>query len=207
MFSFSLEVDQLAVGDAIEAIEAWVEPIFRHLPLPPAIVALNDVDRPTFLATILFAAWESTAHTLTTAIWSAATHGWPQPAECDGFVAETVRLFPPVSAVLRIAETDTMLADTEIPAGSRAFIAVAATSAAPTRWQSPSTFDPHREPSRTHAFGGGRHLCPGRQPVLYATARLLDALEPFRATIHQCDGWTHPRGLVRPGDFSIVINN
>jgi cytochrome P450 len=84
---------------------------------------------------------------------------------------ETLRLYPPLPAIPRIAEEETAFAGYRIPKGAMVVVAPIFTHHMPEWWTDPETFDPDRfAPGRaeherhTHSFipfGGGVHMCVG----------------------------------------------
>lgn len=86
---------------------------------------------------------------------------------------ETLRLYPPLPVIPRVAEADFEFEGYTIPAGTMVVVAPIHTHYMPEWWDAPETFDPLRfAPERaehmrhTHTwipFGGGPHMCIGRR--------------------------------------------
>lgn len=86
---------------------------------------------------------------------------------------ETLRLYPPLPVMPRVAEAEFDFEGYSIPAGTMVVVAPIHTHYMPEWWDAPETFDPLRfAPERaehmrhTHTwipFGGGPHMCIGRR--------------------------------------------
>ncbi|HEX5947373.1 MAG TPA: cytochrome P450 [Acidimicrobiales bacterium] len=85
-------------------------------------------------------------------------------------VHETLRLHPASPVAWRRAVADTTLRDgTPLPAGALVVVDILAANTEPATWgQGGTAWDPHREPpdgvaAWGHSFGGGMHVCIGRE--------------------------------------------
>jgi cytochrome P450 len=148
------------------------------------------VDHMSFL---MMAAHDTTTSTLTSMIYELAVHPeWQQRVrdECStlgdaplGFddlerfavtgrvMKETLRRYPPLPVIPRIAEAETEFAGYRIPKGSMCTVSPIFTHYMPEWWDEPRRFDPDRfAPGRaederhSHSyipFGGGPHMCIG----------------------------------------------
>jgi len=76
-------------------------------------------------------------------------------------IEEMLRYDPPVQMTLRIPTATTIVGGTEIPAGSLAFILLAAANRDPAQFPRPEVFDVAREPNEHVSFGEGIHFCLG----------------------------------------------
>lgn len=79
----------------------------------------------------------------------------------EGFVAEVLRMEPPVQATSRLASVDLELAGVPISAGDKVLLVLAAANRDPGRYPHPDRFDPTRPDNKPLTFGGGIHLCLG----------------------------------------------
>jgi cytochrome P450 len=102
-------------------------------------------------------------------------------------VAEDVSLVPPaIEEVLRWAGVsqmtprrvvgETVLGDTELPAGDTVYVLTAAANRDPGRWSDPQRFDIRREPKAHLGFGFGPHLCLGAPLARLETKVAVDRL-------------------------------
>jgi enediyne biosynthesis protein E7 len=90
----------------------------------------------------------------------------------DAVVDETLRLFPPAWGGVREAIVDDVLDGTPVPAGTPVVFSQFVTHRHPDLWTSPHAFRPERTDRagvndyRYFPFGGGPHLCIGRDLAL-----------------------------------------
>ncbi len=105
-----------------------------------------------------------------------------EPDLAPAVVEEVLRYDPPVQLTSRRSTADVWIGDTQVPAGDRVLLLLAAGNRDPRRFDDPDRFWPER-PDNTHlAFGGGVHYCLGAalarmegQVVLTAVATRLAA--------------------------------
>jgi cytochrome P450 len=148
------------------------------------------VDHMSFL---MMAAHDTTTSALSSMIYELARHpDWQEQIreECFAYgkdaldfddldrfeltgraMKETLRLYPPLPAIPRIAERDTEFEGYRIPKGTMCVVAPIHTHYMPEWWTDPERFDPDRfSPERaederhSHSwipFGGGPHMCIG----------------------------------------------
>ncbi|MEU8587368.1 cytochrome P450 [Streptomyces sp. NPDC048664] len=106
------------------------------------------------------------------------------PELLRGAVEETLRFEPPVPAgTYRYTAEPVTLGGTQIPAGARVVLSLAAANRDPARFPAPERFDIRRDPTATRAhlaFGHGVHHCLGaplaRLEATVALRVLLDRL-------------------------------
>jgi cytochrome P450 len=79
----------------------------------------------------------------------------------ESFSQETLRLNSPSHGFARTVNSDTTVADVDIPAASRVFLGYAAANRDPQVFARPDEFDPMRQARPHLAFGHGPHTCPG----------------------------------------------
>jgi cytochrome P450 len=111
---------------------------------------------------------------------------------CQAFVYETLRLYPPVFAVTRLAMEDDRIGTVEIRRGSIIIVAPWVVQRHEAHWTSPQLFDPARFidegrvrlPKAWMAFGAGPRICIGMAFALseiQVVLRLM--LQRFRITL------------------------
>ncbi len=76
-------------------------------------------------------------------------------------IEEMLRYDPPVQMTVRMPTAATSVGGTEIPAGSLAFILLAAANRDPAHFPHPEQFDVARDPNKHVSFGEGIHFCLG----------------------------------------------
>jgi cytochrome P450 len=114
--------------------------------------------------------------------WLAAARD--DPAVLRTAIEESLRWTPTDPMFARFVTQDTVLAGTEIPAGSVIHLCFGAANRDPSRWDRPDEFDPGR-PLQAHlGFGGGPHICLGmhvaRAEMQTAIAAVLARLPNLR---------------------------
>jgi cytochrome P450 len=102
-------------------------------------------------------------------------------------VEEALRLEAPVQGSVRRVKTDTVVAGTAVPRGSRVLIVAGAANRDDAVFCDPDRFDVDRANSRSHlSFGKGMHFCLGaalsRLEGVVALELLLDRLESIQMT-------------------------
>lgn len=115
------------------------------------------------------------------------------PREVSGFLAEVLRLHPPVQIIPRVSMGEQTVEEVSIPAGSTVYCLVGAAHRDPKQFKDPGEFVLGREdnliravfsPSAQHvAFGSGLHFCIGS---MLARRQLETA---FRASMDYLDHW------------------
>src|SRR5690606_27919242 len=86
----------------------------------------------------------------------------PADGDYTAVIEESLRYDTPVQYVVRVAKTDTRLADRAITAGTPIVALLAAANRDPEIFTDPHVFDPRRrEPHRHLTFGAGIHFCIG----------------------------------------------
>ena len=84
------------------------------------------------------------------------------PALIPAAVAETLRFDPSVTVWRRVTTRPVSLGGTDLPAGARLFLWLAAAGRDPDAFERPDEFDLHRAGADRHvAFGKGLHYCLG----------------------------------------------
>lgn len=84
------------------------------------------------------------------------------PALAANHLEETLRLYPPVSLVMRFAAEDVEVGGKTISKGMPVYVMIATACHDPAVFPDPYTFDLHRANAKDHlAFGYGMHTCIG----------------------------------------------
>jgi cytochrome P450 len=76
-------------------------------------------------------------------------------------IEEMLRYDPPVQMTVRMPTSNTTVGGTEIPAGTLAFVLLAAANRDPAQFPRPEHFDVSRKPNEHVSFGAGIHFCLG----------------------------------------------
>lgn len=95
--------------------------------------------------------------------------------DAEAVVREGLRLDSPGQIIPRVAREDTVLNDTEIPAGTPVFLALASANRDAEQFDDPDTFRLDR-PGEALVFGQGRHRCIGEQLGVLQLRVLLTAM-------------------------------
>jgi len=132
-------------------------------------------------------------------------------------VQESLRLYPPVWAVVRSAHADDEIGGFRIPAGSLVLLSPYVTQRHPDFWERPTEFDPDRFTTERVAqrpkyayfpFLGGPHQCIGHEFAMLEM-QLIVAMVMQRFRLELCPGQTvEPRasvGLRAAGPIRMVV--
>ena len=92
-------------------------------------------------------------------------------------IEEILRYDGPVQATVRFPKAAAEVGGTEIPAGTVAFVILAAANRDPAKFPQPEKFDITRDPNDHVAFGEGIHFCIG------APLARLEAAIAFAVTL------------------------
>lgn len=152
---------------------------------------LDDAELYAILQQIFNAGQETTAHTLTYALYQLILHPEQMaavradPALVPNLVEETLRFLTPTNNMWRVVAEDTVLGGVALKAGEPMLLRFGAADRDPARFADPDTFDVTRSNAREHlAFGAGIHTCLGmalaRKEMAVALPILLDRLRNMR---------------------------
>ncbi|WP_090637013.1 cytochrome P450 [Paenibacillus sp. UNC496MF] len=94
-----------------------------------------------------------------------------QPEAVPDFVEETLRYYPPIVAVGRVAKEDTAIGDAAVKAGDQIIAWVGAANRDPAKFDDPESFVLGRKPNAHMSFGFGIHFCLGA-PLARLEAKL-----------------------------------
>ena len=152
--------------------------------------AMSDEEIRSTAVLLLLAGYDTTAKTLASSLVALQSHPDERrlvaqdPSLIPSAVEEVLRWSGPVQFLPRLVMLDTVLGDTEIPAGDVVFVFAGAANRDPKRWADPQRFDVRREVKSHLAFGWGPHLCIGaplaRLETKVALQRLLQLAPDYR---------------------------
>ncbi|WP_280420080.1 cytochrome P450 [Nocardia carnea] len=138
---------------------------------------------------LLVGGFGTTTHLLGNALHMLLRQPGLHPADGDytQVIEESLRYDTPVQYVVRVAKTDTRLADRPITAGTPIVLLLAAANRDPEIFTDPHVFDPRRrEPHRHLTFGAGIHFCIGaalaRAEAAVAVQRFFERYPDARVT-------------------------
>ena len=129
--------------------------------------ALSENELLAFVVLLLLAGNETTTNLIGNGLLALCRHPDQQNRLRENrelipnAIEEMLRYDPPVQMTVRIPTAATNVGGTNIPAGSLAFILLAAANRDPAHFPSPERFDVAREPNEHVSFGEGIHFCLG----------------------------------------------
>jgi len=143
------------------------------------------------LAFMLFAGSETTAYTISSALYVLATHPSLQSTlgaggneAIENFTEEALRLFGSTAFVARLSNEDVELGDVHLKKDERIFALTGAANRDPSRWPSPETVDLQHASHDHLAFSLGPHTCAGaalaRAEIQETVAAVLRRLPGLR---------------------------
>jgi cytochrome P450 len=129
--------------------------------------ALSENELLAFVVLLLLAGNETTTNLIGNGLLALCRNPEQQqrlrenPELMPKAIEEMLRYDPPVQMTVRMPTATTSVGGTEIPAGSLAFILLAAANRDPARFPSPESFDIARDLNEHVSFGEGIHFCLG----------------------------------------------
>ena len=124
------------------------------------------------------------------------------------FVAECLRLEPPVIHLNRYTTGDVQCGNAFIPKGLYVSVMWGAANQDPAAFPDPEHFDAGRPLQGTTTFGGGAHICPGRYAVGLIVKSFLEALVESRLQIHPLndrEAWLDNHGMCQLREMPVVL--
>lgn len=152
---------------------------------------LTDTELYCIIQQIFNAGQETTAHTLTYAIYQLLTHTdqmaavMADPSLVPNMAEEALRHLTPTNAMWRVVGEDTELGGVKLKAGEPMLLRYGSANRDEARFTDPDRFDVHRPNARDHmAFGAGIHTCLGaalaRKEMVVALPIVLERLKGLR---------------------------
>ncbi|MGH7924049.1 MAG: cytochrome P450 [Candidatus Binatus sp.] len=129
--------------------------------------ALSENELLAFVVLLLLAGNETTTNLIGNGLLALCRHPEQQDRLRENrelipsAIEEMLRYDPPVQMTLRIPTAATDVGGVEIPAGSLAFVLLAAANRDPAKFPHPENFDVVRDPNEHLSFGEGIHFCLG----------------------------------------------
>ncbi len=129
--------------------------------------ALSENELLAFVVLLLLAGNETTTNLIGNGLLALCLHPDQQQRLRENrelipkAIEEMLRYDPPVQMTVRMPTATTSVGGTEIPAGTLAFILLAAANRDPAHFSRPDLFDIGREPNEHVSFGEGIHFCLG----------------------------------------------
>jgi cytochrome P450 len=152
---------------------------------------LDDAELFAILQQIFNAGQETTAHTLTYALYQLIEHPDQMQAVLNdadlipNLVEETLRFLSPTNNMWRVVKEDCVLGGVDLHAGEPMLLRYGAANRDGERFPDPDAFDVGRTNAREHlAFGAGIHTCLGmalaRKEMVVALPIILKRLKNLR---------------------------
>lgn len=153
----------------------------------------NAEDSARLLRSFLSAGVDTTVHGIGNALLCLARN--PEqfqalrqdPSLARAAFEETIRYESPVQTFFRTTASDTEIAGTKIPEGSKILMFIAAANRDPRQWENPDTFDITRKAGGHVGFGFGIHACVGQMLARLEGECVLTALADRVASIELAD--------------------
>jgi cytochrome P450 len=127
----------------------------------------------------------------------------------DNAIEEGLRWEPPLTAVNRLAVTDTAVSGVPVPKGAIVACNMAGANRDPKRFPDPDRFDIHRDAQGHVAFAYGPHLCVGMHLARYEThvavSALLDRCRDLRLDPDRPAPEIRGIGFRAPGALPVVF--
>ena len=177
---------------------------------------LSDAEILAFLLVMIPAGGETTYRSTANLLYALLTNPDQlealrrQPSLIPQAVEEGLRQEPPITAIMRVARRDAVLAGVEIPKGARVITSLGSASRDEGRHPDGERFDLFREPRPSLAFGFGPHRCLGmhlgRMENEAALAALLRRLPGLRLDPDARDVHITGAGFRAPESLPVVFD-
>tara|TARA_R110001592_G_scaffold363396_2_gene687635 strand:+ start:52817 stop:54097 length:1281 start_codon:yes stop_codon:yes gene_type:complete len=145
---------------------------------------MSDWNAVSYFAILATAGHDSSAHTLSTAMWELAENPglWrdlkTDAARIPSFINESIRWATPVKQFVRTATEDTELAGRKICKGDRLYLSYPSANRDEKMFPSPFEFSLDRTVNRQLSFGFGGHVCLGQHLARMEMQCLWEELLP-----------------------------
>ncbi len=165
-----------ALGAIVEYFQAEVERRRRHPgdDLVSILIAareegdkLSEAELMAFIVVLLLAGNETTTNLIGNGMRALAEHPEQlamlraRPELMASAIEEMLRYDAPAQCAVRFTGAPAEVAGVAVPAGSMAFVVLAAANRDPAQFPEPERFDIARTPNEHLAFGAGIHFCIG----------------------------------------------
>lgn len=104
-------------------------------------------------------------------------------------IEEAIRLHPRFGTIFRLAATDTVIDDLEIPEGTWTFVSARAGQRDPSVFEAPDDYRLDRQPRRPLMFGAGPYNCLGQNLARMEIEEALGALAERYPNVRLRDSW------------------
>jgi cytochrome P450 len=147
---------------------------------------LSEAELMAFIVVLLLAGNETTTNLIGNGMRALAEH--PEqlaklragPELMGSAIEEMLRYDAPAQCAVRFTNAPAEVAGVAVPAGSMAFVVLAAANRDPAQFSEPDSFDITRSPNEHLAFGAGIHFCIGASLArLQGSIAIGAALERF----------------------------
>jgi cytochrome P450 len=132
-----------------------------------------------------------------------------EPALIANAFSEGVRLAPPLMLLTRMALDDFEYQGVRVPKDTPIHMIWGAGNHDPAVFESPDTFDLRRGPRFMTTFGGGAHICPGRNAarmLAECALRVLTSPEVRVEFVDQSHEWVRGSGIRQLESFRVKIS-
>ncbi|MDR6174186.1 cytochrome P450 [Nocardioides zeae] len=130
------------------------------------------------------------------------------PALAAQVFAEGTRISPPLMLTTRVTLADVRHGDLLLPAGTAVHMIWVAGNHDPDAFPDPERFDPSRPARSATTFGGGAHVCPGRNAARMLGEVVLHALTAPGLHVEQVGTpqWVEGSGIRHLDSFRVRIS-
>ncbi len=150
---------------------------------------IRDVDAMGYYITVAFAGHDTTASSISGALWelaerpAALARVQAEPALVPSLVEEAVRFTSPIHMFVRTAARDTELAGQLVSKGEWVVLSFPSGNRDEEAFEAPAEFRVDRSPNRHVGFGFGAHMCLGVHLARMEMEILLEELLPRLASL------------------------
>ena len=150
---------------------------------------MSDWNAVSYFAILATAGHDSSAHTLSTAMWELAENQrlWRELKSDTGripaFINESIRWATPVKQFVRTATEDTELSGRKIREGDRLYLSYPSANRDENVFPDPFKFSLDRAVNRQLSFGFGGHVCLGQHLARMEMQCLWEELLPRMASV------------------------
>lgn len=121
-------------------------------------------------------------------------------------IEEAIRLHPRFGTIFRLAATDTMIEDLEIPEGTWTFVSTRAGQRDPSVFEAPDEYRLDRQPRRPLMFGAGPYNCLGQNLARMEIEEALGALAERYPNVRLRDSWKRQQANAVSETVSLAVD-